>query len=158
METRNNIQDAFSAKKVVQQLKSIAEEKDKTVVTTLHMPRSSIFELIDDLMLLADGKLIYSGSREKVLAYFESLGYSCPVNDNPADFIIDLVSIDLSSEEAQKESIQRLEELAQAWKKTESQMAKQKAQEMPAQCKTEIQMHRCAYTHQVGGILTISKL
>lgn len=141
---RNHVQDAFSAKKVVQQLKSIAEDKEKTVVTTLHMPRSSIFELIDDLMLLAEGKLIYSGTRENVLPYFESLGYSCPVNDNPADFIIDLVSIDLSSEEAQKESIERLETLAQAWKKAESQNDKHKAEDMPAQCKTEIRMGQCA--------------
>lgn len=108
--------DSFSAQQVVGSLKTLASEGN-TVVMSIHQPRSSIFEMLDDVCLLSEGKLIYFGESSKVLEYFEALGYTCPEHYNPAEFLADLVAIDHSSPETEKESMARVTALADAWNK-----------------------------------------
>jgi ABC-type multidrug transport system ATPase subunit len=52
--------DAFQAQVVVSTLKALAQA-GHTLVTSIHQPRSSIFALFDDLVLLSEGRLAYSG-------------------------------------------------------------------------------------------------
>jgi len=107
--------DSFSAQQVVGSLKSLASEGN-TVIMSIHQPRSSIFEMLDDICLLSEGKLVYFGEASKVLGYFESLGYTCPEHYNPAEFLADLVAIDHSSPETEKESMARVTALSDAWR------------------------------------------
>jgi len=44
-------------------------------------------------MVLAEGKQVYFGQATNTLEYFESMGFKCPQNFNPADFIIDTVTM-----------------------------------------------------------------
>lgn len=67
-------------------------------------PRSSIFELFDDLLLLSEGAVVYDGPAAGVAEYFAALGHPCPQFYNPAEFLADLISIDTSSPEAELES------------------------------------------------------
>lgn len=110
--------DAFAAQQVVGALKNLASEGN-TVVMSIHQPRSSIFEMIDDLCLLSEGKLIYCGPSNAVLSYFSAQGFTCPEHYNPAEFLADLVAIDHSSSETERESVERVTRLADAWKSTE---------------------------------------
>jgi ABC-type multidrug transport system ATPase subunit len=43
------------------------------VVCSIHQPRSSIFGMFDDLMLLSEGHCVYFGPAEGVLDYFEQV-------------------------------------------------------------------------------------
>ncbi|KAM9966984.1 hypothetical protein ACTFIR_007219 [Dictyostelium discoideum] len=61
--------------------------KGVTVICSIHQPRPEIFSLFNKVMVIIKGKMIYSGSN--ILEYFESLGYPCPNNTNPADFCLD---------------------------------------------------------------------
>ncbi|CAM9634686.1 unnamed protein product [Ectocarpus fasciculatus] len=63
-----------------------------TVIVAIHQPRSSIYALFDDLLLLSDGRVMYHGSINDVLPSLASLGHKCPSNFNPADFMVDLIS------------------------------------------------------------------
>lgn len=54
-----------SAPQVVHTLKSLAEA-GHTVVASIHQPRSSIFALFDDLVLLSEGELLYCGAADEV--------------------------------------------------------------------------------------------
>jgi len=47
--------DAFTANNIVSTLSGLAK-KNKTVVFTIHQPRSDIFPLLDLAMLLSQGK------------------------------------------------------------------------------------------------------
>ena len=111
--------DAFAAQQVVGALKNLASEGN-TVIMSIHQPRSSIFEMIDDVCLLSEGKLIYCGPANAVLSYFSAQGHTCPEHYNPAEFLADLVAIDHSSPEAEAESVERVTRLADAWKSTET--------------------------------------
>ncbi|GMH35135.1 hypothetical protein BSKO_03003 [Bryopsis sp. KO-2023] len=107
--------DSFQALRVVETMKNLANE-GRTVICSIHQPRSSVFSLFDDLVLLASGKVVYSGPTNKVLSYFEGHGHHCPEHYNPADFLADLISIDTSSSEAEATSVERVATLVSAWK------------------------------------------
>lgn len=52
--------DSFQAISVIQALQKMALT-GKIVVSVIHQPSSAIFKLFDSLLLLADGKVVYSG-------------------------------------------------------------------------------------------------
>jgi len=87
-----------------------------TIVVSIHQPRSSIFALLSGVYLLANGSPIFSGSAEDAASYFAKLGHEMPPKFNPADFFIDLVSIDQRDEQDLKRTKDRLAGLVEAWK------------------------------------------
>ncbi|KAI8984711.1 P-loop containing nucleoside triphosphate hydrolase protein [Mycotypha africana] len=82
--------DAYNAFNVVECLVALAKNYKRTVVFTIHQPRSNIVTLFDQLVLLAQGRVIYSGPQEECQHYFRQIGYPCPPGFNIADYIIDL--------------------------------------------------------------------
>lgn len=82
--------DAYNAFNVVECLVTLVKTYNRTVVFTIHQPRSNIVALFDQLMLLAEGRLVYSGPYQKCQSYFDSIGYACPPGFNIADYLIDL--------------------------------------------------------------------
>ncbi|KXN86065.1 putative ATP-dependent permease [Leucoagaricus sp. SymC.cos] len=82
--------DAFNAYNVVESLVSLAKDYNRTVIFTIHQPRSNIVALFDQLVLLAAGKLVYSGAYVRCQEFFASIGYPCPGGFNIADYLIDL--------------------------------------------------------------------
>lgn len=88
--------DSFNALNVVQTLRHLASS-GRTVVCTIHQPRSSIFSLFDQLLLLSEGRVMYHGPARDAVAYFASLSFRMPRHFNPADFFLDLLSVDARS-------------------------------------------------------------
>lgn len=82
--------DAFNAFNVVECLVTLAKTYNRTVIFTIHQPRSNIVALFDQLVLLAKGQTVYSGPFTSCQAYFDSIGYSCPPGFNIADYLVDL--------------------------------------------------------------------
>ena len=65
----------------------------RTVICTIHQPSSDVFNLFDNLLLLADGRVAYMGPLSGAVTYFHNLGYDCPNNFNPADFFVKELAI-----------------------------------------------------------------
>jgi ABC-type multidrug transport system ATPase subunit len=82
--------DAFNAFNVVECLVNLVKNYNRTVVVTIHQPRSNIVALFDRLLLLAKGRTVYSGPFENCQPYFDNIGYTCPPGFNIADYLIDL--------------------------------------------------------------------
>ncbi|CAM9887442.1 unnamed protein product [Ascophyllum nodosum] len=102
--------DSFQAERVMSTLQQLAKE-GHTVICSIHQPRSSIFRMFDDLMVLSEGRVMYHGPASRVAGHFESNGYPMPADTNPAEFAIDIVSIDYTSKEAEEESRERIARL-----------------------------------------------
>mmetsp|Transcript_12942 Transcript_12942/g.36665 ORF Transcript_12942/g.36665 Transcript_12942/m.36665 type:complete len:696 (-) Transcript_12942:27-2114(-) len=82
--------DAYNSEQVVLSLKKLAKS-GRTIVCTLHQPRSSIFAMFDQLCCLSEGRVVYFGPANHAVKYFENeVGRVCDMYYNPADFIIDL--------------------------------------------------------------------
>ncbi|KAL9619203.1 MAG: hypothetical protein Q9160_006138 [Pyrenula sp. 1 TL-2023] len=82
--------DAYNAFNVVECLVTLAKTYNRTVIFTIHQPRSNIVALFDNLVLLANGKTVYSGPFTSCQSYFDHIGYSCPPGFNIADYLVDL--------------------------------------------------------------------
>lgn len=82
--------DSFNAYNVIESLVNLAKTYKRTVVFTIHQPRSNIVALFDELVLLARGRVVYSGAYAKCQSYFAGLGYPCPPGFNIADYLVDL--------------------------------------------------------------------
>mmetsp|Transcript_64833 Transcript_64833/g.103157 ORF Transcript_64833/g.103157 Transcript_64833/m.103157 type:complete len:720 (+) Transcript_64833:91-2250(+) len=83
--------DSFTALKTLEILKNLTAKENKQVVATVHQPSSEIFDMIDILVLLAKGNVVYFGAADKVVDYFASIGYRCPQYTNIADFVVNRV-------------------------------------------------------------------
>ena len=87
-------------------------------MASIHQPRSSIYAMFDQLLLLSEGKLIYTGNAHDAVEYFTSKGQECPALFNPADFFLDVVSPDYRSADLEKESLGRIKMLSDSWEAT----------------------------------------
>lgn len=85
--------DSFNALNVMTSLRHLASN-GRTVISTIHQPRSSIFALFDQLCLLSEGRVMYFGPAKDAVPYFAGLSFRSPAQFNPADFFLDLLSID----------------------------------------------------------------
>ncbi|KAJ4829355.1 ABC transporter G member 7 [Turnera subulata] len=107
--------DAFQAEKVMETLRQLAQD-GHTVICSIHQPRSSVYTKFDDIVLLAEGALVYAGpARDEPLAYFSKFGYLCADHVNPAEFLADLISVDYSSAESVYSSQKRIDGLVEAF-------------------------------------------
>ncbi|GAB4834121.1 ABC transporter G member 22 [Ancistrocladus abbreviatus] len=87
--------DSTTALKIIQMLQDIAEA-GKTVITTIHQPSSRLFHKFDKLILLGKGLLLYYGKASEAMLYFSSIGCSPLIAMNPAEFLLDLASGNLT--------------------------------------------------------------
>jgi len=72
--------------------------------------------MLDSVMLLAPGgRLCYFGPTNDAVPYFAKLGYKCPPQTNPAEFLLDLVSIDAEDPNTASEDEARIVYLASAF-------------------------------------------
>lgn len=113
--------DSFTARHLVSTLVNLAR-RGRTVVMSIHQPRSDIFKMFDGIILLSRGNVVYSGPTLDVVKYFEDLGYPCPPMVNPGDHLIDISSVDNRTPEREVITKARVLTLTEAWtKKQESQ-------------------------------------
>jgi ABC-type multidrug transport system ATPase subunit len=96
--------DAFTARHVVETLRSLARQGGRTVVMSIHQPRYDIFGLVDDVILLSRGMQVWAGSSVDMMKHFHTIGHPCPPLVNPADFILDISSIDFRTPDSETRS------------------------------------------------------
>lgn len=82
--------DAYNSLAVMRLLQNLCKQ-GKTVICTIHQPRSTIFDMFDQLCVLNFGEVVYFGKAVTAADYFATLGFEIPRNMNPADYIIDVL-------------------------------------------------------------------
>lgn len=79
--------DSESALSCVTLLKNVAQQ-GTTVLCTIHQPSSEVFELFGSVVLMKDGRVVFSGPKSRVVSYFAEKGFPVPEHHNPADFVM----------------------------------------------------------------------
>ncbi|CAM9674100.1 unnamed protein product, partial [Scytosiphon promiscuus] len=82
--------DSSTTFDIMKTLKSASRSFRTTVVVALLQPPPETYELFDNVLLMAEGKIIYHGPREDVVPYFNSLGITCPARKDEADWLVEL--------------------------------------------------------------------
>ncbi|XP_004447360.1 ATP-binding cassette sub-family G member 8 isoform X2 [Dasypus novemcinctus] len=103
--------DSFTAHNLVKTLSRLAKG-NRLVLISLHQPRSDIFRLFDLVLLMTSGTTLYLGAAQHMVQYFTEIGHPCPRYSNPADFYVDLTSIDRRSREQEVATREKARALA----------------------------------------------
>lgn len=107
--------DSFQAQSVMETLRNLATN-GHTVVCSIHQPRSSIYAMVDSLLLLAGGRCVYYGpSGSTCHSYFAGLKHPVPDDFNPADHLLDVISVDYRTKEQESDSKARVDTIVQSW-------------------------------------------
>jgi ABC-type multidrug transport system ATPase subunit len=88
----------------------------RTVILSIHQPRSDIYiDKLDNIVLLVKGgRVAYAGPRNEVGGTFSLAGYPVPPLYNPADWLLDVASVDLrGTREAETKA--RVARLVEFW-------------------------------------------
>ncbi|GJC86166.1 putative white-brown complex 30 [Colletotrichum liriopes] len=83
--------DATAASSMMRTLKAVAR-LGITVIVIIHQPRTEIFDLFDNLILLGNGQTIYEGPQRQAQDYFEGMGFNFPEHSNHGDVITDIIT------------------------------------------------------------------
>ncbi|KAJ2613071.1 hypothetical protein H4S08_002399 [Coemansia sp. RSA 1365] len=116
--------DSNSAEMVVELVRDITRSRGISSIMTVHQPNANMLACFDRLLLLSQGHLVYFGSANQAIDYFEAKGFPCPMRQNPADFFIDLMSLNNRSPQDLESSKRRIEYLAQSFGESSKPTAK----------------------------------
>ncbi|XP_063625515.1 ATP-binding cassette sub-family G member 1 [Cydia splendana] len=83
--------DSSASASLISLLSSLARG-GRTLIATIHQPSALLFEKIDSLYCLVDGRTLYKGPRALLLPALASAGLRCPPYHNPADFLMEVAS------------------------------------------------------------------
>ncbi|KAH9676823.1 ABC transporter G family member 37 [Citrus sinensis] len=86
MDEITNGLDSSTAYQIIACIQQLVHVTDSTALISLLQPAPETFDLFDDIILMAEGKIVYHGPRDHVLAFFEDCGFRCPERKGVADF------------------------------------------------------------------------
>jgi len=114
--------DSFQAQSVMESMRNLSQN-GRLVISVIHQPRSSIYDMFDRLLLLSEGKTMFLGNANDAVPYFAALGQNCPRLFNPSDFFLDILSPDYRSAETEKTTSERILYLGDKWIEKENSTA-----------------------------------
>ncbi|CAG9785594.1 unnamed protein product [Diatraea saccharalis] len=83
--------DSVSSMSVVRALLTVARS-GRTVACVIHQPSSQLFNTADDILLLANGRTLYSGALLDIPNTLARAGFVCPQYYNMADYMLEIAS------------------------------------------------------------------
>ena len=108
--------DSFISFNIIKTLKDLVKADNRTVLMTIHQPRETIVELFDKILLMSRGHCVFFGNIKAALEYFEEAGFPCPEYSNPCNHFIDLITVDLRTDDKQRKSEERINLLIKKWR------------------------------------------
>ena len=93
MDEISNGLDSSTTYQIVSCLQHLAHISEATIIVSLLQPAPEAFDMFDDIILMAEGKIVYHGPRIHVLEFFEGCGFKCPLRKGVADFLQEVTSL-----------------------------------------------------------------
>lgn len=103
--------DSFNALQVL----SIIANLNTGVLMTIHQPSAKMMEYLTEIILMADGHIVYSGTFMDCVKFFEECGYFIPPLTSPMEYFLEVISIDTTSPEKNIESKERIRKVYRKW-------------------------------------------
>lgn len=79
--------DASSALDYVRSLRIMTDTCGKATFLTLYQASDAIYELVDKVLLIDEGRMLFQGPASAAKGYFEDLGYECAEMQTTSDFL-----------------------------------------------------------------------
>ena len=91
MDEISNGLDSSTTFQIINCFQQLTNISGYTMVISLLQPTPEVFDLFDDLILMAEGKIIYHGPQNEALKFFEECGFICPKRKEVADFLQEVI-------------------------------------------------------------------
>ncbi|KAJ5203939.1 ABC multidrug transporter atrF [Penicillium cinerascens] len=82
--------DASTALDYAKSLRIMTDVSKRTTLVTLYQAGESIYELMDKVMVIDQGRMLYQGPANEARQYFIDLGFHCSEQSTTADFLTSL--------------------------------------------------------------------
>ncbi|KAL4898573.1 ABC-2 type transporter-domain-containing protein [Aspergillus ambiguus] len=82
--------DASTALDYAKSLRIMTDVSKRTTLVTLYQAGESIYELMDKVLVIDGGRMLYQGPANEAKEYFVNLGFYCPEQSTTADFLTSL--------------------------------------------------------------------
>ncbi|KAK4503435.1 hypothetical protein PRZ48_004350 [Zasmidium cellare] len=79
--------DASTALDYARSLRIMTDVSNRTTLVTLYQAGEGIYELMDKVLVIDEGRQIFMGPANEAKKYFIDLGYECPERQTTADFL-----------------------------------------------------------------------
>lgn len=79
--------DAASAVDYARSLRIMTDTCGKATVVTLYQASDAVYDLVDKVMVIDEGRMLYQGPAKHAKKYFEDLGYECQPRQTTTDFL-----------------------------------------------------------------------
>ncbi|KAM1633865.1 hypothetical protein TB2_011832 [Malus domestica] len=84
--------DSSTTFQIVTYLQQLVHITDTTALVSLLQPAPETFDIFYDVILMAEGKIVYHGHRSHAVEFFEDSGFKCPPRKGAADFLQEVIS------------------------------------------------------------------
>jgi len=103
----NSGMDPAETNNLVQGLRDIANSGKTVICTFQKLPARSLDD-VDELLLLADGQLAFTGSPRDAIRFLDNLDYVCPKNFSVTDYFLNTLAIHPGRERECKQQIREI--------------------------------------------------
>ncbi|KAK4125191.1 hypothetical protein N657DRAFT_569796 [Parathielavia appendiculata] len=79
--------DASTALDYAKSLRIMTDVSDRTTITTMYQAGEGIYELMDKVLVIDQGRMLYQGPAKEARKYFEDLGFYAPPRQTTPDFL-----------------------------------------------------------------------
>ncbi|KAG4442743.1 hypothetical protein IFR05_001760 [Cadophora sp. M221] len=79
--------DASTALDYANSLRVMTDISNRTTLVTLYQAGEGIYDLMDKVLVIDEGRMVYQGPAKAAKKYFQDLGYYCPEKQTTADFL-----------------------------------------------------------------------
>lgn len=85
--------DASTALNYARSLRVMTDVSDRTTLTTLYQAGEGIYELMDKVLVIDQGRMLYQGPAADARQYFVDLGFLAPPRQTTADFLTSVCDV-----------------------------------------------------------------
>ncbi|XP_065178556.1 ATP-binding cassette sub-family G member 5-like [Sycon ciliatum] len=106
--------DSFNANQLLRTLTKLTR-KQHLIMVTIHQPKSDLFRMFNDVILMNSGELIWAGPSQSMLMHFDQIGFPCPSDANPLQYFVTLSSVSNRTDDDREATEERVVTLKTAF-------------------------------------------
>ncbi|GBG33920.1 ABC transporter G family member 31 [Hondaea fermentalgiana] len=107
--------DSAATYDICRRIAGVSKNLEMTPVVALLQPPPEVYDLFDEILIMALGFIVYHGPRENVLPYFSSIGFDCPHDRDIADFIQEVTTPARTRYQTRSDAPDSEKAMAAAW-------------------------------------------
>ncbi|XP_055595114.1 ATP-binding cassette sub-family G member 1-like [Uranotaenia lowii] len=93
--------DTVSSYQVLSYVQRLTTQQNRAIICVIHQPGSKLLQLFQDMFILTRGRELYCGPLDQMIETFKTAQLECPLSHNPADFALEVASLDFEDERLQ---------------------------------------------------------